>query len=172
MTLHFVHRLSNHSDIATNFTLSLTAEERLRSRHHFHTDEGQGINLNLKRGTVLGHGDLLQAESGAIVQILAKPEPVMTVKANTALDLLRAAYHLGNRHVPLEVRDGYLRLSPDSVLRDMLQQMGLQVTEEVLPFQPEMGAYGHAREPHHYPHEHHHPEHYPSEVEHEHPHSH
>ncbi|HEY9643749.1 MAG TPA: urease accessory protein UreE, partial [Coleofasciculaceae cyanobacterium] len=110
--------------------------------HHFQTEEGQGLHLQLPRGTVLHHGDLLTtADHSAIVRIVAKPEPVLTVVAHTPLALLRGAYHLGNRHVPLEVAIDYLRLSPDPVLKSMLEQMGLQVIEETLPFQPETGAY-------------------------------
>ena len=127
-----------------SFTLALTAEDRGRSRHHFESD-GQSFSLQLPRGTVLYHHDLLKAESGDLVQIIAKPEPVITVTAKTPLDLLKAAYHLGNRHVPLEVTETYLRLSPDSVLKSMLEQLGVQVVEEMLPFQPEMGAYSHAQ---------------------------
>lgn len=137
----FNHRLPADPLVVAHFTLSLTAEERTRSHHHFHTDQGQGVHLQLPRGTVLRHGDLLTNERGEIVRIIAKPEPVMTATAHTPLELLRAAYHLGNRHVPLEVAVEYLRLSTDSVLRSMLIQMGLQVTEATLPFQPEAGAY-------------------------------
>lgn len=125
------------------FTLSLTAEERLRSRYRLELD-GQSLHLRLTRGTVLRDGDLLQAEAdGCLVRVAAKPEPVLTAIAPTTLGLLRAAYHLGNRHIPLEITDTYLRLSPDPVLRNMLEQLGLHVTESILPFQPEAGAYGH-----------------------------
>jgi urease accessory protein len=99
----------------------------------------------LPRGTVLRDRDLLQSEDGScLVLVSAKPESVLTARASTALLLMRAAYHLGNRHVALEVADNYLRLSPDSVLQGMLEKMGLEVTEEIAPFQPEMGAYGHS----------------------------
>jgi urease accessory protein len=91
---------------------------------------------------VLRDGDLLHSESDRLVRIIAKPEPVLTVTAQTPVDLLRASYHLGNRHVPLEITHTYLRLSPDPVLRSMLEQLGLNVVEAVLPFQPEVGAYG------------------------------
>ena len=133
-----------------DLSLTLTADDRTRSRHYFETNEGQGIYLRLPRGTVLQHGDLLQSEDGqSLVRILAKPEPVMTVTAVSPLALLKAAYHLGNRHVSLEVTETYLRLSPDPVLKTMLEQMGLHVTEEIVPFQPEAGAYGqsHLHEP-------------------------
>ena len=147
MALHLTSRLAPGQPVATiDLTLPLTAEDRTRSRHHFQTETGEAVYLQLPRGTVLQHGDLLTTEAngtegGAIVQIIAKPEPVMTATAHSLLELLRAAYHLGNRHVPLEVTETYLRLSPDPVLKAMLEQLGLHVSEAVLPFQPEAGAY-------------------------------
>lgn len=125
----------------TDVTLALTAEERMRSRHHFSTDDGLSLYLHLPRGTVLRHGDLLRAESGEWVRVMAKAEPVITVMADHPLDLLRAAYHLGNRHVALEVTPDYLRLLPDPVLQSMLEQMALTLIAEIQPFQPETGAY-------------------------------
>jgi urease accessory protein len=121
----------------------LTAEERTRSRHRFETLAGETVYLQLPRGTVLRDGDLLRSHDGVLVQVVAKPEPVLTVTAPTPLALLQAAYHLGNRHVSLEITPTALRLSPDPVLRDLLEQRGLQVMEETQPFHPEMGAYGH-----------------------------
>ncbi len=124
-------------------TLSLTAEERTRSRHWFETDDGLRVAVQLPRGSMLREGDLLRSQdSETLIRIQAKPEPVLTVTACDPLDLVRAAYHLGNRHVSLEITPTYLRLSPDSVLRDMLEHLGLTVTEAVAPFQPESGAYG------------------------------
>ncbi len=142
--LTFTQRLTAAGDVSVSFTLSLTAEERTRTRHRFETSDGQGLYLRLPRGTVLYDGDLLQSDSGdVLVRIVAKPEPVLTVTSQTSVDLLRASYHLGNRHVPLEVTPNYLRLSPDPVLRAMLEQLGVEVKEDVVPFQPEVGAYGH-----------------------------
>ncbi len=141
-TFTFTQRLITDLDAPVSLTLSLTAEDRTRSRHHFETDDGQLVYLQLPRGTVLRDGDLLQADDGAIVRVLAKPEPVLTVTAQTALDLLQAAYHLGNRHVSLEIASTYLRLSPDPVLHDLLVHRGLHIIEEIQPFQPESGAYG------------------------------
>jgi urease accessory protein len=141
-------------------TLELAAEDRVRSRHFFEV-EGQPLLLQLPRGTVIQHGDLLTAATGELVRVIAKPEPVMTVTAKTPLELLRAAYHLGNRHIALEVTEFYLRLLPDSVLRDMLVQLGVSVRDEIVPFQPETGAYGHGQQSHHAHqhdnHEHHEP---------------
>ncbi|MGI8504930.1 MAG: urease accessory protein UreE [Hassallia sp.] len=129
---------------AVTLTLALTADERTRSRHRFETKDGQVVFLRLPRGTVLHDGDILQDETNSnLVRIAAKPEPVLTALAETPLLLLRAAYHLGNRHVPCEITASYLRFLPDSVLRSMLSQLGLKIKEEVLPFQPETGAYGH-----------------------------
>lgn len=125
-------------------TLALTAEERTRSRHRFETEDGQVVVLRLPRGTVLRDGDLLQADDGSLVRVIAKPELVLNVTAPSPQLLLRAAYHLGNRHVPVEITATYLRLSPDPVLQTMLLQLGMEVQKTVLPFQPELGAYGHA----------------------------
>ena len=143
--LTFTKHLPANPEIVVSFTLPMTADDRTRSRHRFETDAGEMLNLHLPRGTVLRDRDLLQSEDGScLVLVTAKPEPVLTVRASTPLLLLRAAYHLGNRHVSLEVTDNYLRFSPDSVLQGMLEKMGLEVTEEIVPFQPEMGAYGHS----------------------------
>lgn len=132
----------NHNT-AVSFTLALTAEERLRSRHRLETDS-RIVFLRLPRGTVLKDGDLLAAEdTSVVVRVIAKPEPVLVVTATSAIALLRAAYHLGNRHVPVEIAPDALKLSPDPVLRSMLEHLGMHVVEAVLPFQPEIGAYGH-----------------------------
>jgi urease accessory protein len=139
--LTFTQRLPTACDaIAPLFTLALTAEERTRSRHRFEL-QTQAIFLRLPRGTILQDGDRLQAKTGEIIQIAAKPEPVMTVTAETVLDLLKASYHLGNRHVPLEITPNYLRLSPDPVLKEMLQRMKVIVVEEIAVFVPEIGIY-------------------------------
>jgi urease accessory protein len=145
----FNQRLAFPPDIAPHFTLALTAEERTRSRLHASTEEGQQVYLQLPRGLTLRDGDWLQAETGELAQIHAKPEPVLTVTAQFPLSLLQAAYHLGNRHVPLEITSGHLRLSPDPVLQDLLRHRGLHVVEEMAPFQPEVGAYGSEGHHHH-----------------------
>lgn len=137
-------RLTAETETAATLTLALTADERTRSRHRYESLEGQSVYLQLPRGTVLRDGDLLQSEDGLIVRVLAKPEPILTVRSDAELHLLQAAYHLGNRHVPLEITPTYLRLSPDPVLRHLLEHRGLHVVEEVQPFQPETGAYGHS----------------------------
>ena len=127
-----------------NFTLALTAEERTRSRHRFTTVEGEVVYLHLPRGTVLQDGDLLQDYGETIlVRVSAKSEPVITVTTTNSLELLKAAYHLGNRHVPVEISTDYLRLAPDPVLQKMLEQLNFEVISEIMPFFPEQGAYKH-----------------------------
>lgn len=144
--LTLTQRLSDALDNATvSYTLALTAEERTRSRYRFETPDKVVLFLRLPRGTVLRDRDLLQSETGStLVRITAKPESVLTVTAREPMDLLKAAYHLGNRHVSIEIAPTYLRLSPDPVLKTMLEQLGVEVKEEILPFHPEAGAYGHS----------------------------
>lgn len=140
--LTLTQRLLPDPHAVVSFTLALTAQERTRSRYRFETNEGQVVLLRLPRGTVLRDGDILQAEANSsLVRIVAKSEPVFTVTAQTELDLLRAAYHLGNRHVPVEITTTYLKLSPDRVLQTMLEHLGMNVQEAILPFHPEIGAY-------------------------------
>lgn len=138
-------RLPTQTKVEVSFTLALTAEARTKTRQRVEISDGEWICLRLPRGMVLKDGDLLLSEAdNVVVRIVAQPEPVMTVRGKTKLDLLRAAYHLGNRHVPIEITPEYLRLTPDPVLHSLLIQLGLQVTEETVPFHPETGAYGHS----------------------------
>jgi urease accessory protein len=125
-------------------TLILSAEERQRSRYLCQSSTGEAFLLSLPRGTVLTDDDLLTTDlKDWWVRVQARAEPVLIVQANHPLDLLRAAYHLGNRHVPLELTPQTLKLSTDPVLREMLAHLGLTVREGLEPFSPEVGAYGH-----------------------------
>lgn len=143
-TLTVTHRVASGFEVPIAYTLALTAEERQRSRLRIEQPNGPVIFLRLPRGTQLQDGDFLQAEDGTTVKVVAQPEPVMTVTASSPLDLLRAAYHLGNRHVPLEIQPSYLRLSPDPVLRQLLAHQAVQVVDEIQPFYPERGGYQHS----------------------------
>ncbi len=129
-------------------TLSLIADDRTRVRHRFTGDRDEDFHLDLPRGTVLRDGDrLTDLAASIVVTIRAKPEPVYTITATSAHHLTRLAYHLGNRHVAIEIGQTYLRLQPDPVLRAMLLQLKAQIHEDVLPFSPEVGAYhGHAHD--------------------------
>lgn len=130
------------ADAAVVATLSLTASDRAKSRHRFTADDGTSIYLNLPRGTVLRGGDLLADKTDALIRVVAKSEPVIVVTAPSSFDLMRAAYHLGNRHVPLELACDRLKLEPDPVLESMLTQLGqLELAAATLPFEPESGAY-------------------------------
>lgn len=147
-------------------TVALDWDVRQKSRFEATDSQGRTLGVFLPRGTVVRGGDVLVAEDGSLIRVEAAPQPVLRVTACTEhgspFDLLRAAYHLGNRHVQLELQPGHLQLEPDHVLADMLRQMHLIVTEVQAPFEPEGGAYaagghghahghdhdGHAHEPH------------------------
>ncbi len=123
-------------------TLTLPFELRQKSRLLTRLDSGEEIFLSLSRGQVLRNGDHLLAEDGRVIEVRAAPEMVSVVSSGTALGLMRAAYHLGNRHVPLQITATWLRYVHDHVLDDMVNKMGLKVTAEQVPFEPEAGAYG------------------------------
>jgi urease accessory protein len=142
MPIVLTEKIDRHSSLAPTDRLSLTAEERQRSRHPFTTVGGLEVYLQLERGTFLREGDRLQSADGqTVIEIIAKPELVMSATADHGTHLLQAAYHLGNRHVSLEITQTHLYLLPDSVLRDLLTQRGLTVADLERPFQPESGAY-------------------------------
>jgi urease accessory protein len=144
MTITLIDRLTISTNQKVDYILPLTAEERTRSRYLVEFN-GQTFHLSLSRGTILQDGDLLGDDSGnLVVKIVAKPEPVLTITPKDHLtSLIKAAYHLGNRHVSLEVTADYLRLSPDPVLQSMLEHLGVNVVAETVPFYPETGAYHH-----------------------------
>ncbi|AQV93396.1 urease accessory protein UreE [Cupriavidus necator] len=122
--------------------LVLPFAERSKSRLRALLDNGDEAALFLPRGTVLRGGDLLVAEDGSFVEVQAAAEAVLEVRAEDPHALMRAAYHLGNRHTPVEIGRDYLRLEHDPVLADMLQRLGVRVERAELPFEPEAGAYG------------------------------
>jgi urease accessory protein len=140
--LIFTERLSQSINTVIHFDLALTAEQRTRSRQSIELPNGQQIYLRLPRGILLMEGDLLKAEKlDCITKIIAQPEPVITVFSQNPLDLTRAAYHLGNRHIAIEITSNYLRFSPDPVLESMVKNLGLNIKKETAPFSPEPGAY-------------------------------
>jgi urease accessory protein len=126
--------------------VELDWDVRQKSRIEATDSLGRSLNVFLPRGTVLRGGDVLVAEDGSLVRVKAAPQPVLVVTRcadhGTPFDLLRAAYHLGNRHVPLELQPDRLLLEPDHVLADMLRLQHLIVTEAASAFEPEGGAYG------------------------------
>lgn len=132
-------------------SVELDWDTRSKSRFDATDSQGRRLGVFLPRGRVLRGGDVLVAEDGSLVRVLAAAQPVLVVRHCTQhgspFDLLRAAYHLGNRHVQLELKPDRLQLEPDHVLADLLRQMHLIVSAEQAPFEPEAGAYasgGHA----------------------------
>jgi urease accessory protein len=141
--------------------VELDWDVRQKSRIEATDSLGRALNVFLPRGTVLRGGDVLVCEDGSLVRVKAAPQPVLVVTHcadhGTPFDLLRAAYHLGNRHVPLELQPDRLLLEPDHVLADMLRGQHLIVTETSSAFEPEGGAYGagaHAGHAHGHAHDH------------------
>lgn len=123
-------------------TLTLPFEQRQRSRLRVRLSDGREAALLLPRGSVLRGGDALRLSDGRTLTVVAASESVSTVRSEDARALCRAAYHLGNRHVPLEVGSDYLRYLHDHVLDGMVRELGLSVRQEEAPFEPESGAYG------------------------------
>jgi urease accessory protein len=122
----------------------LPFELRQKSRLRARLASGLEVGLFLERGIVLRGGDLLLADDGTVIEVVAALETVSTVRDADAMRLARAGYHLGNRHVPVEIGDGWLRYGHDHVLDDMVRGLGLSVLVEQAPFEPEAGAYGHS----------------------------
>lgn len=140
-------------------TLALDWDTRQKSRFDAEDSAGRRLAVFLPRGSVVRGGDVLLAEDGSLVLVQAAPQPVMVVRPcaehGQPADLLRAAYHLGNRHVAVDLRADRLQFEPDHVLGEMLQRLHLTVTEETAGFEPEGGAYqGGGHEHHAHGHEH------------------
>jgi urease accessory protein len=143
-------------------TVELDWDTRQKSRFDATDSAGRQLGVFLPRGSVVRGGDVLVADDGSLVRVQAAPQAVLVVRPcaqhGNAFDLVRAAYHLGNRHVQLELQPDHLKLEPDHVLADMLGRMHLSVREERAPFEPESGAYaqGTAAHGHHRGHDHDH----------------
>jgi urease accessory protein len=133
-------------------TLTMGFELRAKCRLRTRLDSGEEVGLFLPRGTILRGGDLLAGNDGRTVRVRAAAEAVIEARSADALLIARAAYHLGNRHVAVEVQPGLLRLADDHVLALMLEGLGLAVTRTDAPFEPEAGAYG--GQPAHHTHAH------------------
>lgn len=147
-------------------TLTLPYELRIRGRLRATTDNGHDIGLFLDRGPVLREGDHLMAKGGEIVRIRAADEPVVTARIESGLPLARLCYHLGNRHVSLQIGSGgaigsddqgsWVRFPPDHVLEELAERLGATVVHHQAPFDPEPGAYAQAGQGHSHGHGHSH----------------
>ena len=138
------------SKASPSATLSLPINPRVKSRIKVTLDDGREAGLFLPRGKILRNGDLVVSEEGLVVKIKAAPELVSTVTSDNPHALAVASYHLGNRHVPLQVEPTWLRYLHDHVLDDMVKGLGLSVKTETAPFEPEAGAYQSSANGHHH----------------------
>lgn len=137
----------------------LTLDQRQRSRQRIRLDDGREAGILLPRGEVLRDGDLLASDDGLVVRVAAAPELLSRAQSDDPLLLARACYHLGNRHVALQIEPGRLSWLHDHVLDDMVRGLGLDVSSIEAPFEPEPGAYGGGSRPghgqaHHHGHDH------------------
>ena len=132
-------------------SLRLTFERRQKTRQRAVLESGEEVAIELPRGQVMRGGDWVVASDGRVIEVVAEPERVLHIECAGPRELARAAYHLGNRHVPVQVGEGWLRIAEDHVLARMLDALGakLSVVEEA--FEPEAGAYGAGH--HHHDHE-------------------
>jgi urease accessory protein len=144
-------------------SVTLPYELRQKIRQRLRLDSGREAALVLPPRTTLADGDRLRAVDGTTVRVVAASEDVSVARSDDPLRLARACYHLGNRHVPLQVGPGWARYQPDHVLDEMVRGLGLAVTRETLPFEPERGAYhakatpaAHGEHHHDHGHGHHH----------------
>ena len=127
-------------------SVSLDWDVRQKSRFQVEDSSGRVLSVFLQRGHVVRGGDVLVADDGSLVRIEAAPQALLRITTcpqhGTPFDLIRAAYHLGNRHVPIELKPDHLQIEPDAVLADMLRSMHLIVNKVDEAFEPEGGAYG------------------------------
>jgi len=138
--LEITKRLEGTS-AAADALLDLPFELRQKSRLRARLSSGEDVSLMMPRGGILRGGDLLVASDARVVRVVAQPEALLHIECATVDGLARAAYHLGNRHVPVEVGAGYLRIAADHVLEHMLTGLEARVSAITAPFEPEAGAY-------------------------------
>jgi urease accessory protein len=138
------------ADAVVSDVLELPFDLRERSRLRARMLSGEEIGIDLPAGTLLQHGSKLRLADGRVVAVEASDEQLLEVRAAGAPELARIAYHIGNRHVPIQVGDGWLRILPDHVLKAMVQGLGGEVQTVSGRFEPEGGAYGHGHVHHHH----------------------
>jgi urease accessory protein len=140
-------------------TLTLDFDARHRRRIRLTTDDGEDVLLDLHKAVAMADGDGLQLEDGAWLRITAASESLVEVRHKDRRQLRRLAWHLGNRHLPTEIREDALRIRPDHVIEEMLQGFGAEIHKVQAAFQPEGGAYGATHSHHHHHHDDHHHDH-------------
>lgn len=140
--LRCTHLLAPSAALAPAHEVELGYDERVKSRLAGVCRDGTAVAILLPRGTVMRDGTLLGTDDGVAVRVIAAAQPVMRVTAPTPLDLLRAVYHLANRHVPAQLAADHALIERDPVLEKMLVALGARVEALSMPFDPEPGAYG------------------------------
>jgi urease accessory protein len=160
MTMHYasIHRPAGHwPKEKAEGSLTLDFDARHRRRIRLTTDQGEDVLLDLPKAVAMADGDSLQLEDGRLLTVQAAAELVVEVRHKDPNQLMRLAWHLGNRHLPAEIRNQVLRIRPDHVIEEMLHGFGADLVKAQAPFQPEGGAYsGHARHHNHDDSGHHH----------------
>jgi urease accessory protein len=131
-------------------SIALDAHERHRRRIVLTTERGTRVLLDLPQAIALRDGDGLLLDDGAIVRVAGRPEPLLEIAAANASELARLAWHIGNRHIDVQIMSDRLRIRRDHVIEDMLRGLGARVTPIEASFEPEGGAYAH----HHFDDEH------------------
>ena len=116
--------------------LKLPFESRQKSRLRTRLVSGEEVGLMLPRGEILRGGDLVTASDGRVIEVVSEKEKAIHIEADSARDLAKVAYHLGNRHVPVEVGEGFLRILQDHVLEEMVRKLGARVSHIEAPFEP------------------------------------
>jgi urease accessory protein len=157
LTFTSVSRAPELDEVSTLGALTLPFDQRRKARLRTRLDDGTEVALLLPRGLALKDGDWLRSEDGqTAVRIVAAPEELSCVRTSDPHRLLRAAYHLGNRHVALQVEPERLLYQHDHVLDGLARELGLEVTFLKAPFEPETGGYGRDDHGHGHDHDHHH----------------
>jgi urease accessory protein len=128
-------------------------DDRHRRRILLRTEAGTELLLDLAQVARLRDGDGLALDSGGIVQVRAKPEKLLEIHAHEDGELVRIAWHLGNRHLPVQLLDDRIRIRADHVIHEMVEGLGGHVEEIEAPFDPEAGAYAGGHHHHHHDHD-------------------
>jgi urease accessory protein len=138
-----IHRTAGHwPKEKTAGTLTLDFDARHRRRIRLTADQGEDVLLDLPKAVAMSDGDGLQLDDGRWLEVHAATESIVEVRHTNSHEFARLAWHLGNRHLPTEIRDDVLRIRPDHVIEDMLRGFGADLVRVQVPFQPEGGAYG------------------------------
>lgn len=139
--LEIYQRVDGPHALEPDHRLLLTHEQRSRARLKTNTVSGEDVGVFLPHGQPLKVGEYLKTDCGKLIRVDGAAEPIVSASCDDALLFSRACYHLGNRHVKIQITERCLRITPDSVLEDMLQKLGLEVHHEMAVFIPESGAY-------------------------------